>query len=146
MVRHNNQLPDNLPQLQNLIKRDPASYKEEFMQQYNHYLSLLEVFRLNPGQENKSLDELVMFIAQVSSTKQLEVEFKLLKRNVNITQLSTHISGGTMLRRRISHVSPAIGRFTENTVNDSRSKYAQQFLPCIDFVTQQKFDTSIGFA
>lgn len=67
MVRHNNQLPDNLPQLQNLIKRDPASYKEEFMQQYNHYLSLLEVFRLNPGQENKSLDELVMFIAQVSS-------------------------------------------------------------------------------
>lgn len=37
------------------------------MQQYNHYLSLLEVFRLNPGQENKSLDELVMFIAQVSS-------------------------------------------------------------------------------
>jgi protein SDA1 len=29
MVRHNNQLPDNLPQLQNLIKRDPASYKEE---------------------------------------------------------------------------------------------------------------------
>lgn len=67
MVRHNNQLPDNLPQLQNLIKRDSASYKDEFMQQYNHYLSLLEVFRLNPGQENKSLDELVMFIAQVSS-------------------------------------------------------------------------------
>jgi protein SDA1 len=29
MVRHNNQLPDNLPQLQNLIKRDPASYKDE---------------------------------------------------------------------------------------------------------------------
>lgn len=29
MVRHNNQLPNNLPQLQNLIKRDPASYKEE---------------------------------------------------------------------------------------------------------------------
>lgn len=68
MVRHNNQLPDNLPQLQNLIKRDPASYKEEFMQQYNHYLSLLEVFRLNPGQENKSLDDLVMFIAQVRTT------------------------------------------------------------------------------
>lgn len=68
MVRHNNQLPDNLPQLQNLIKRDPTSYKDEFMQQYNHYLSLLEVFRLNPGQENKSLDELVMFIAQVRCT------------------------------------------------------------------------------
>lgn len=27
--RHNNKLPTNLPQLQNLIKRDPASYTEE---------------------------------------------------------------------------------------------------------------------
>ncbi len=26
---HNNKLPDNLPQLQNLIKRDAGSYKEE---------------------------------------------------------------------------------------------------------------------
>lgn len=65
MVRHNNQLPDNLPQLQNLIKRDPDSYKDDFMQQFRHYLSILEVFRLSPDQENKSLDELVMFIAQV---------------------------------------------------------------------------------
>src|SRR6266566_5677968 len=29
----------NLPQLQNLIKRDPVSYKEEFLQQWNHYNS-----------------------------------------------------------------------------------------------------------
>lgn len=27
--KRNNQLPENLPQLQNLIKRDPASYKDE---------------------------------------------------------------------------------------------------------------------
>lgn len=66
--RHNNQLPDNLPQLQNLIKRDPASYKEEFEQQYRHYQNTVEVFRLNPSQTNKSLDELVMFLAQVRLT------------------------------------------------------------------------------
>lgn len=75
MVRHNNQLPDNLPQLQNLIKRDPASYRDEFLQQYKHFLSILEVFRLNPDQENKSLDELVMFIAQVTSISELAVHF-----------------------------------------------------------------------
>lgn len=75
MVRHNNQLPDNLPQLQNLIRRDPASYKDEFMQQYNHYVSLLEVFRLNPGQENKSLDDLVMFIAQVCNSSNQFISF-----------------------------------------------------------------------
>ncbi|KAM0728697.1 Protein SDA1-like protein [Formica fusca] len=66
MVRHNNQLPNNLPQLQNLIKRDPESYKEEFLQQYLHYKSTLEVFRLEPTQFNKSLDELVTFLAQVA--------------------------------------------------------------------------------
>jgi protein SDA1 len=66
MVRHNNQLPDNLPQLQNLVKRDPQSYKDDFVQQYNHFLSTLEIFKLSPDKENKSLDELVMFLAQVS--------------------------------------------------------------------------------
>lgn len=66
MVRHNNQLPDNLPQLQNLIKRDPESYKEEFLQQHRHYKSILEIFRLEPTQFNKSLDELITFLAQVA--------------------------------------------------------------------------------
>lgn len=66
MVRHNNQLPDNLPQLQNLVKRDPQSYKDDFIQQYNHFLSTLEIFKLSPDKENKSLDELVMFLAQVA--------------------------------------------------------------------------------
>lgn len=65
MVRHNNQLPDNLPQLQNLIKRDPQSYKDDFVQQYQHFLSTLQIFKLSPDKENKSLDELVMFLAQV---------------------------------------------------------------------------------
>lgn len=40
MVRHNNQLPDNLPQLQNLIKRDPESYKEEVSLQLYFFYEL----------------------------------------------------------------------------------------------------------
>ncbi|XP_043254488.1 protein SDA1 homolog [Colletes gigas] len=66
MVRHNNQLPENLPQLQNLIKRDPESYKEEFLQQQQHYKSTLEVFCLTPNKFNKSLDEIITFLAQVA--------------------------------------------------------------------------------
>ncbi|XP_076285077.1 SDA1 domain containing protein Mys45A [Lasioglossum baleicum] len=66
MVRHNNQLPENLPQLQNLIKRDPESYKEEFLQQHQYYKSTLEVFNLTPNKFNKSLDEIVIFLAQVA--------------------------------------------------------------------------------
>nr|CAG4636856.1 EOG090X030C [Ceriodaphnia reticulata] len=72
MVRHNNQLPTNLPQLQNLLKRDPASYKDEayllafFLQQYRHYNSTKLVFEMKPDQYSKDLDDLVMFLAQVA--------------------------------------------------------------------------------
>lgn len=40
-------LPNNIILLQNLVKRDPASYKEEFLQQYSHYESLRDIFMLN---------------------------------------------------------------------------------------------------
>ena len=38
-----------LPQLQNLIKRDPSAYKEEFHQQFTHFLTELEIFKLRPS-------------------------------------------------------------------------------------------------
>uniref|UniRef100_A0A2I2YW16 Protein SDA1 n=1 Tax=Gorilla gorilla gorilla TaxID=9595 RepID=A0A2I2YW16_GORGO len=64
--RNNNKLPSNLPQLQNLIKRDPPAYIEEFLQQYNHYKSNVEIFKLQPNKPSKELAELVMFTAQIS--------------------------------------------------------------------------------
>ncbi|XP_077478524.1 protein SDA1 homolog [Stigmatopora argus] len=63
--RQSNKLPNNLPQLQNLIKRDPPSYVEEFLQQYRHYQSNVQIFKLQPDKSNKELAELVMFLAQV---------------------------------------------------------------------------------
>jgi len=71
--RQSNQLPNNLPQLQNLIKRDAESYKEEFQQQFRHFQSTLAVFELTPDQFNESLDELIMFLAQVSKCYQEEL-------------------------------------------------------------------------
>lgn len=58
-------MPNNLPQLQNLIKRDPQSYVEEFLQQYRHYQSNIQIFKLQPDKPNKELADLVMFLAQV---------------------------------------------------------------------------------
>lgn len=104
--RQGNKLPSNLPQLQNLIKRDPTSYTEEvrsragrpgaaaggaavsvgsgrrggqrclppsaaapvcvqFLQQYHHYQSHVEIFTFQPDKPSKELAELVMFLAQV---------------------------------------------------------------------------------
>uniref|UniRef100_UPI00398F6D38 protein SDA1 homolog n=1 Tax=Pristiophorus japonicus TaxID=55135 RepID=UPI00398F6D38 len=65
-ARNNNKLPSNLPQLQNLIKRDPRSYTEEFVQQYHHYQSNVRIFKLQPDKPSKELSELVMFLAQVA--------------------------------------------------------------------------------
>ncbi|XP_054908582.1 protein SDA1 homolog [Poeciliopsis prolifica] len=64
--RQSNKLPNNLPQLQNLIKRDPQSYVDEFLQQYRHYESNVEIFKLQPDKANKDLAELVMFLSQVA--------------------------------------------------------------------------------
>lgn len=60
-------LTSNLPQLQNLIKRDPAAYKEEFLQQWNHYNSIREIFAINPDEQADHFGELVTFISQVAT-------------------------------------------------------------------------------
>ena len=56
----------NLPQLQNLIKRDPESYEDEFGKQFDSYLQYMEVFKLNPSTKVNEFSDLAMFIAQVS--------------------------------------------------------------------------------
>ncbi|KAI8086691.1 SDA1-domain-containing protein [Halteromyces radiatus] len=59
-------LPTHLPQLQNLIKRDPKSYEAEFLQQYRHFQSTLSIFVMKPDEDAKELAELITFISQVS--------------------------------------------------------------------------------
>jgi protein SDA1 len=58
-------LTANLPQLQNLIKRDPQAYREEFLQQWNHYNSIRLIVKINLGEQAQHFKELVTFISQV---------------------------------------------------------------------------------
>jgi len=71
---NNNKLPNNLPQLQNLIKRDPESYKDEFQQQHSHFQSQLQIFQLKPSENNELLADLSIFLAQVSHCYPDELE------------------------------------------------------------------------
>ncbi|EEB09130.1 SDA1 family protein [Schizosaccharomyces japonicus yFS275] len=57
-------LPNNLPHLQNLVKRDPKLYREEFLQQWNHYQTAREVFLVNPGEDDDEFANLIGFLAQ----------------------------------------------------------------------------------
>ncbi len=47
------------------IKRDPASYSDEFGLQWRHYKACLQLFLLKPSQDSQEFAELVTFIAQV---------------------------------------------------------------------------------
>jgi len=55
----------DLLQLQNLTKRDPAAYKEEFLLQYQHYLTQLQIFQLKPTKDFKHFAQLVSYLSHV---------------------------------------------------------------------------------
>jgi protein SDA1 len=62
-------LPTNIALLQNLIRRDPSSYKEEFLLQLRHYQSLRDIFEQNPeGTDNdEEFGDLIGFLSQMCS-------------------------------------------------------------------------------
>ncbi|KAK6204601.1 severe depolymerization of actin [Scheffersomyces amazonensis] len=60
-------LPTNIILLQNLVRRDPEVYHDEFAQQYSHYLSLRDIFLMNPSASDKGIEfgELIGFVSAV---------------------------------------------------------------------------------
>ena len=60
-------LSSNLPQLQNLCKRDPETYREEFLLQLEHFHSKFEIFKLQRGKASADFIALVSFLSQVSA-------------------------------------------------------------------------------
>ncbi|RKP31043.1 SDA1-domain-containing protein [Metschnikowia bicuspidata] len=61
-------LPTNIILLQNVVRRDPQSYHEEFIQQYSHYESLRDIFLMNPSADQGSdFADLIGFVSAVCS-------------------------------------------------------------------------------
>ncbi|KAJ3192667.1 Severe Depolymerization of Actin [Irineochytrium annulatum] len=58
-------LADNIPQLQNLIKRDPTSYRDEFLMQWRQWESGIQIFNFKPDEERLEFGELINFISHV---------------------------------------------------------------------------------
>jgi len=55
-----------LPALQNLMKKDPEAYTHEFTQQWSHFESMMEIFKLKPQKPESAFNEQVMFLAHVA--------------------------------------------------------------------------------
>ncbi|CAF0956176.1 unnamed protein product [Adineta steineri] len=62
----NDRLTRSLPHLQNLIKRDPDAYKEDFKLQYLHFESQFMELTAKPDAWNKSLAENISFVSHVA--------------------------------------------------------------------------------
>uniref|UniRef100_A0A915JA83 Protein SDA1 n=1 Tax=Romanomermis culicivorax TaxID=13658 RepID=A0A915JA83_ROMCU len=79
MSNRYNSLEHNLAALQDLIKRDAASYRDEFLEQYRHYENTLKLFQLQPDLDSAHLIEVVSFLSHVAhcypqETKQLSAD------------------------------------------------------------------------
>eukprot|EP00746_Dinoflagellata_sp_MGD_P167093 gnl/MRDRNA2_/MRDRNA2_97442_c0_seq1.p1 gnl/MRDRNA2_/MRDRNA2_97442_c0~~gnl/MRDRNA2_/MRDRNA2_97442_c0_seq1.p1 ORF type:complete len:797 (-),score=222.01 gnl/MRDRNA2_/MRDRNA2_97442_c0_seq1:54-2444(-) len=99
----------SLPQLQNLMKRDPEAYKTEFDQQWEHFVTMMEMFQLKPQRPHKNFGEQVMFLAHVSpcfpDTKDRlpEILIKSLQEHhavLHVTIRRTLVSALILLRNR----------------------------------------------
>jgi len=56
----------SLSTLQSLMRKDPEAYETEFNQQWLHFDSMLEIFKLKPQKPYKSFAEQVMFLSHVT--------------------------------------------------------------------------------
>jgi hypothetical protein len=59
----------DLLQLQNLCKRDPDAYQDEFLQQLRHFENQLQIFQLNPKSNLKEFQDQVNFLSHVRNFK-----------------------------------------------------------------------------
>jgi len=55
-----------LPQLQNIMKKDPEAYTAEFDQQWSRFQSMMDIFKLKPQKPHNTFSEQVMFLAHVA--------------------------------------------------------------------------------
>ena len=91
--------------------------KFQFLQQYRHYKSTKLVFEMKPDQNNKSMDDLVMFLAQVY----------LDQTSCSFTHLFTLISitGSSLFPSRLSRVSTRANGYVTKTSHNFESRHAK---------------------
>ena len=80
----------DLTTLQDLIKRDPAAWKNELMAQQSHFESQLAIFKLKPSEEDNSFEKTVTFFGHVAPlfrtlcAKFPSQLYELLSQNYNV--------------------------------------------------------------
>eukprot|EP01134_Creolimax_fragrantissima_P002823 CFRG2823T1 len=100
-IQGDNGAPLTLLQLQNLIKRDPESYQEEFLQQLRHFDSSVEIFQLNPAADSNNFGELATFLAH-TCTRYPKHSMHIRKRTMDLLENYASVMQPA-LRREMCH-------------------------------------------
>lgn len=103
-----------LPQLQNMVKRDPDGYKSEFLMQLRHYESEYQLFELQPSKDSAHFGALVSFLSHVAKCYPVEMDnfptqiLKLLRDNYLVLEpdLSRTLVQALMLMRNRDLIDP----------------------------------------
>ena len=101
----------DLAELQNLVKRDKESYHQEFLLQFRHYLSELEIFKFNPAVHSSSFCDLVNFLSQVNNFSIVNNETKKIKNQTNNIKRLHHVTQVTC--RNFHNNSPIYSNNTQ---------------------------------
>jgi protein SDA1 len=105
-----------LPQLQNMIKRDPDGYRSEFLMQFRHYESEYQLFLLQPTKESVHFGALVNFLSHVAKCYPKEMNnfpqqiIQLLQENYIVlnANLRKTLVQSLMLMRNRNLIDPII--------------------------------------
>jgi protein SDA1 len=57
----------DIAQLQNLCRRDPQGYKEDFLLQKGHFDSQLKIYLLKPSKNFEDFEKQIKFLAHVKN-------------------------------------------------------------------------------
>ncbi|KAH6568034.1 hypothetical protein BASA62_005711 [Batrachochytrium salamandrivorans] len=134
-------LVTNLAQLQNKIKRDAVSYKDEFLQQLRHFESTLAIFNLKPQDSviSQEFAEQILFISHLMApdVRKTMVQALILMRNRGIVQPTTLLGlfftlfrckDKTLRQMLHSHIVSDIKNSNAKSKNNSMNKTLQNFM------------------
>ncbi|CEL92915.1 unnamed protein product [Vitrella brassicaformis CCMP3155] len=94
--------PLSLPVLQDLIKRDPEAYREEYESQEAHFSSSLSILRLKPNKYDKDFNELTMLLTHVTPCYQNQQN----QQQQNTAAATNSSAAGKSLRADTDRVNP----------------------------------------
>lgn len=106
--------PMDLLELRNHTKRDPSGYHAEFLLQYRHFQTQLQIFLLKPSEDYKPFSDLVEYLCHVSDLYSKDMpDFaeqisNLLEKNCDIlaSQLRRSLVSALILLRSKNQITP----------------------------------------